>query len=370
MDLEYFIVEENISAVRDLVSRGSLTKRDYTLSLISAIEICNFEIVKLLVEAGADINCLYIGHLRTAAMHGYLDIVKYLVESGADIHAEWDMALRRAAENGKIEVVKYLVSQGTNPRAFGDNALFLASGNGYFNTVKYLLAEGCRNKMGTNSPLREAAINGHFRTVKYLILSGADIKECEDNDTLIDSCLYGSIKFTKWLLTKLNKARTFTSNTNDPEIINKFKYLISQGININVYASLIYCCTYGYLDGVKFLVSNGININMNREEALALAAEENHMDIVAYLIEKGADIELAISEYPFIEQLSKFYLRGFLSPTELFTGILNETTETDCYICYEPMDIAQQLVQCNVCKKCLHLECRNKWRPECIYCRN
>lgn len=39
--------------------------------------------------------------LRWAAAIGHLDVVKYLVEGGADIHVYDDVALRWAAENVK-----------------------------------------------------------------------------------------------------------------------------------------------------------------------------------------------------------------------------------------------------------------------------
>ena len=44
--------------------------------------------------------------LRCAAENGHFEVVKLLVEKGADIHALNDYALRYAAENGHLEVVK------------------------------------------------------------------------------------------------------------------------------------------------------------------------------------------------------------------------------------------------------------------------
>ena len=41
-------------------------------------------------------------------MRGHIEVVKYLVEHGADIHAVNEQALRLAKENGHIEIVKYL----------------------------------------------------------------------------------------------------------------------------------------------------------------------------------------------------------------------------------------------------------------------
>jgi len=40
---------------------------------------------------------------------GHLDIIKYLVEHGADVTARDNDAVRWAASNGKLDVVKYLV---------------------------------------------------------------------------------------------------------------------------------------------------------------------------------------------------------------------------------------------------------------------
>jgi len=48
--------------------------------------------------------------LISAAESGHLDVVKYLVEKGADVHADDDGALRWAAESGHLDVVKYLKS--------------------------------------------------------------------------------------------------------------------------------------------------------------------------------------------------------------------------------------------------------------------
>lgn len=49
--------------------------------------------------------------LRWAADKGCLDIVKYLVEQGADIHARNECALRWASEKGHRDVVKFLKEQ-------------------------------------------------------------------------------------------------------------------------------------------------------------------------------------------------------------------------------------------------------------------
>lgn len=46
--------------------------------------------------------------LNWASENGYIEIVKLLLNEGADVHADNDTALRWASENGHSEVVKVL----------------------------------------------------------------------------------------------------------------------------------------------------------------------------------------------------------------------------------------------------------------------
>ena len=71
------------------------------------------------------VNDKYKAHVlnMTFICEGYLNIVKYLVDNGADIHADNDCALRWAARKGNLEVVQYLVGNGANIHA--DNAWML-----------------------------------------------------------------------------------------------------------------------------------------------------------------------------------------------------------------------------------------------------
>jgi len=47
--------------------------------------------------------------LRKAAKYGHTEVVKLLLEQGADVHADNDWALVWAADNGHKEVVKLLL---------------------------------------------------------------------------------------------------------------------------------------------------------------------------------------------------------------------------------------------------------------------
>jgi len=82
------------------------------------------DIVKLLIEAGADVNIKnnygYTALMRESSDYANMHIIRYLVKSGADIHAKAndnETALMIAAENGQLAVVSFLISKGADINA-------------------------------------------------------------------------------------------------------------------------------------------------------------------------------------------------------------------------------------------------------------
>ena len=82
-----------------------------------------------------DIN----GALKIAANGGHLDVVKYLVERGANIHLQSEFPLTLALINGHAEVVKYLVSKGADVHIHDNYLLKLARERGQKDIMNYLL---------------------------------------------------------------------------------------------------------------------------------------------------------------------------------------------------------------------------------------
>jgi len=126
-------------------SSGSLT------SLIYPSQEGYFEIVKLLVDHGADINYnAFKGFtpIRIAARNGHLNIIKYLAEHGAkiDVKAEDGATpLEHAASKGHYDVVRFLIDKGANVNTVdkeGDFPLGEAAKYGYTEIMELLI----RNK--------------------------------------------------------------------------------------------------------------------------------------------------------------------------------------------------------------------------------
>ena len=117
--------------------------------------------------------------LKSASEHGNLEVVKYLVEQGADIHEEDDMVLQLASENGHRKVVEYLIEKGANIHANNDWALMVASRDGHLDVVEYLVESGADIHAREDEALEWASENGHLDVVEYLVEQGVDADNAE-----------------------------------------------------------------------------------------------------------------------------------------------------------------------------------------------
>ncbi|AAV51153.1 putative ankyrin repeat protein [Acanthamoeba castellanii mimivirus] len=126
------------------------------------------------IRAGND-NAMII-----AAQKGNLEIVKFLVESGANVKSQDNCAVRLASEFGHLDVVEYLYKSGANVKADGNYAITWACKNGHLPVIEFLTSVGADIKAAQNLPIKMAAIGGHLNVIKYLVDRGANIST--DND--------------------------------------------------------------------------------------------------------------------------------------------------------------------------------------------
>jgi len=130
--------------------------REGRTPLYLACDAAHADVVKMLIEAGADVNkagsygCTPV---YMASEGGHADVVKMLIEAGADLNKADDYGctpVYKASERGDADVVKMLIEAGADVNK-ADN-------------------DGC-------TPVYRASEGGHTDVVKMLIEAGADVNK-------------------------------------------------------------------------------------------------------------------------------------------------------------------------------------------------
>lgn len=225
--------------------------------------------------------------LLLASSYGKFDIVKFLLESGADIEAKDKMGrtplITAARERGGIDVIKLLVEKGATVNAVddsGDSALSLAAWRGFEDIVDYLLEKGANVPVNDNQGrwiLGEAADKSLVKLFNTMTAKGADLGvKLEDNATLLHmACGGGSLQIIDTLL-KSN----IDINLKDD----------------NGWTPMHYAAFKGKNEAIDLLLKKGADINalnMMGESPLNIASAWGAQETVDFLKAKGADVSPA-----------------------------------------------------------------------------
>ena len=170
-----------------LMCPSSGYSKELNQALIEAAWSGDVERVKeLLATKGVDINSKTEKSgwtaLMLAATEGHCDVVKALVENGADVNAKdviSNTALMSASMNGHTDAVKLLLASGANVNDkdyYGFTPVIKAATYGRCDTVKVLLDAGADPNAKDNigeCALSRAERGGHEDTVEVLKKAGA-----------------------------------------------------------------------------------------------------------------------------------------------------------------------------------------------------
>ena len=266
--------------------------RDHYTALHSAVSEGHPDVVKVLIDAGADIKVTdHVGRtlLFNACSKGILGIVKMLVEAGADFRENGsDSCLTFAADHGHTQTVRYLAGL--------PEALLSAARKGHSDVVQMLIAAGAdmeaKDRDRGRSPLHWASSEGKLSTVKLLVEAGASMRATVMDG---DMCLI--------LAARHGHAETVRYLVGLPEVDVQHR-------NEDDFTALDSAVMRGHPDVVQVLIDAGADINtdfpplewwiaftsmpIERTGAATLlhrAVNEGHTDVVQVLIEAGADIE-------------------------------------------------------------------------------
>ncbi len=256
-----------------------------TRAKVSGLEVASqkgyAEGVKLLIEAGADLNqcCDGATPLYMASENGHAEAVEILIQAGADLNQGTDNGatpLYIASQNGHAKAVEILVKAGAdfNQTWDGVTPLFMDSQYGHAGVVEILIQAGADLNQGYDggvTPLYMASQNGRAEAVEILIQAGADLNQGYDGATpLYIASQNGHAKAVEILV----KAGADFNQTWD-------------GVT-----PLFMASQNGHTEVVEILVKAGADLNQghnNEATPLFMASQNGHVEIVEILIKAGAD---------------------------------------------------------------------------------
>ncbi|PTY40036.1 ankyrin repeat domain-containing protein [Brachyspira hampsonii] len=279
MDMLYYAVRNNNPEMtKILIDKGLDKNRDYgyeysTYLTDIAIGNNNLDILKLLVKRGDSKETL----IPEAVRENNIEMVKYLLSIGQDIDAQifydgfWvDSPLKVAAENGYIEMAKFLIDEGANLNSADDYMLYAY--NNY--DITKLLVDNDVFNLNTNTT-REEAIelvkNSKYYEIEKL-LSSEDSNNIDGYDELMNAISKGDMKALEKLIkddTDLNKQYdkitplSLAAARNDKEMV---KFLAEKGADINLedgygYTPLIIAMKYRNINLVKDIIDLKPDLN-------------------------------------------------------------------------------------------------------------
>lgn len=288
------IFNKNIAVVNELLNRGvdtNILVQGFP-PLHCAAQLGDIDIMEMILCKTGNIdtkskNVVEGTALSMASSQGNSNAVKWLADRGADINIQcsngWS-PLVIALRNKHLEVVKTLLSLGASSEVVdvrGFTALHHAAEIGDVDIMRLLI--GATNNIDIKSdnevkvtPFYMAGLNGHLELIKILADKGADINSPHSigNTPLFTALEKGYIEIAKELL----------HIGADPSYIH------------DNYTLLHLASELGDVELVALIVSKGIDVNVKNIHGttpILWASEANKIDVVKFLFEQKADINIA-----------------------------------------------------------------------------
>jgi ankyrin repeat protein len=340
IEIEVTFLDDNKYSEQEelLIKKGCYPETDERgkRSFIEAVETGDLEVIKAYISIGMPVNLQFDSStpLMRAIEKGNLEVVKYLVFQGADIELmdEYgDTPLHTAINWDEAEIVRFLVSCRADMKVLsGEGYTCLSSVIKYKELEKnnhrqeildFLIESGAeidqKNVYGTTA-LWEAAVNAskimygrseceeNTLFMRKLIKAGADLNTISDTGTPLLVFLsaedYNYIDQIKILIlagadvniknsygwTPYMTAMWFKKE--ERAVFLKEQGALTEGIEIvDLFNSIVEVD----LSKVKEYLNEGIDINVSTvfgNTPLMLACEHEQLELVKFLIERGAEL--------------------------------------------------------------------------------
>lgn len=192
------IFELNIKKVKFAIENGA-TKYKNNSSLYFAVQRKNFEIVKCLVENGADVNQHDDIAFRSAAKYGTYEIAHYLHEKGANVY---NYKIVEGIRDTDLNQIKDAIKKGGNIDLDNGDLTIEALYSGNLKIFKFIFKRIKKHYCG-NGHIEILPIAAGPRKsliiVKILLKNNANIYG-NDHKAIRESFIHRNIKISKYLL--------------------------------------------------------------------------------------------------------------------------------------------------------------------------
>lgn len=165
--------DDSLPIIKSLVNHGY----DFTIyqdvGVVVGANIGAFELVKYFVNSGAKKD-----KALEESSHGHhVNIIKFLIESGADVKTNENVVIRNATKNNDLDLVKFVTSKGANLEYGLSNAIAY----GHKEMMKYLISYGTekQQKMSRNKALEISCRRESIEFIKYLLEIGGNFSTVE-----------------------------------------------------------------------------------------------------------------------------------------------------------------------------------------------
>lgn len=199
--------------------------------LLSYCSTDDIEKVKELIDSGVDINgranpvwnCTddFYSPLDAACQFGSTEVIKYLVDNGADVTSDSNFPIRVAASQGYAEIVGYLADKGADISVMWDKPIKSAVAGGHTATVECLLAKGVDATISDNELFMQACWDGHLEIVKCLVKFGADVTD-RSHQAFREVINEGQLDIVKYLLDMDNSLFLYVTVTEERVVYRNF----------------------------------------------------------------------------------------------------------------------------------------------------
>ncbi|HSA33399.1 MAG TPA: ankyrin repeat domain-containing protein [bacterium] len=276
--------------VKELLASGTAVdtkdERGRTILMLAAVQN-NEELFDFLVAKGADTNARSLEGetpLLMAAKAGNRKMVDYLIEKGADPNAKDNFGrttLMYASASGNVDLVKLFLGKGAELNAldkYTHNALVFAVRENRTEAAKFLLGKGAQVNIvkplteEEKKALEEAKKKAEKeRKIKEAVYDQTEEKR--DKTVLFWAVEHGNLELVKLLVAK-----------GAPVLVKDVKKRVE---------TIIYETGKGDIEKTQEVVEETIRTAYERgqKNLLMYAAEGGHLEVLKFLVSKGAKIE-------------------------------------------------------------------------------